>query len=204
MKREIIGIDIDDVLSSQVDILIEFSNNNYGTTLKHEDFKRPGEYWSYFENLWDVDKEEARRRYDEFLNNKYPLKQKVLKSTVEVINKLKKYYELHIVTSRGADYLDDTIEWLERHVPNVFKGVHFVDLWSNDNQKVTKAKICKDIGAGYLIDDNLEHCNLAAEVGVHALLFGEFGWNLDKKPHPLVVAVSNWQEVLDYFEEKQV
>lgn len=200
MPKKVIAVDIDDVLSSQVDVLIEFSRERYGDSLSHEDFKKPGDYWSYFENLWSVDEIEGSRRFQEFKDEKYPLQQTVLDGTKKALDVLKENYELHIITSRGADYHEGTIEWVEEHVPGIFKSVHFVDLWSGSDQKITKGRICKDIGAGYLIDDNVEHCNFAAEVGVHALLFGEFGWNAGKDLHPLVTRVADWDGVLRYFD----
>jgi hypothetical protein len=59
--------------------------------------------------------------------------------------------------------------------------------------------ICQEIGAGYLIDDNVEHCRLAAEAGVKALLFGEYGWNKHLPTPPGVERVKDWKDVTDYF-----
>ncbi len=194
----IIAVDIDDVLSSQTDVIIAFSNSEYGTKLTREDLKRPGDYWGYYYNLWEVDKEEGAERFKKFLDEKYPLKQVIHKDTREVIRKLTQKFRLEIITSRKSNYQQVTLEWIEQHIPGVFDGVHFTDVWSK-GEGAKKAKVCLEIGAGYLIDDNAEHCNLAAKEGINALLFGDFGWNLTKQLHQNVTRVRDWGEVGKYF-----
>ncbi|MBC7746813.1 hypothetical protein H7Y40_02415 [Pedobacter sp.] len=198
MTKPIIAIDIDDVLSSQVQVLIEFSNENYGTTLTTGDFKAPGEYWGYYEQIWNVGKEEGAQRFQDFLERKIPLRQIIAPETLALLTKLKKDFRLEIVTSRRADYHTATQEWLEKHAPAIFDGVHFVELWDKSDRKVTKAMICQEIGAGYLVDDSVDHCNLAAEAGITALLFGEFGWNIANALSPGVYRVKDWTEVETY------
>lgn len=73
-----------------------------------------------------------------------------------------------------------------------------MQVWSRD-QKATKAAICTSIGASYLIDDNLEHCALAAESGLDCLLFGEYGWNKAEILPKGVTRVKDWHAVLEYF-----
>lgn len=200
MKKQVIAVDIDDVLSSQIEVLIAFSNQRYGTMLTRKDFDKPGEYWGYYESLWDGEHpEERKRRVNEFKQEKFPLKQLISVETKEVVNKLAKKFHLEIVTSRDSGFRDETVAWLQEHLPEVFNGVHFVELWDEPDKKATKALVCQEIGAGYLIDDNLEHCNLAAECGVHALLFGTFGWNIGKPLQPGVKRVADWQAVAEYF-----
>lgn len=194
-----IAVDIDDVLSSQVDVLIQFSNSRYGTSLTRDDFQTPGEYWGYFEMLWGVGDEEGKKRFKEFLDEKIPLTQVIEQEALRALQALKKNFRLDIVTSRHANYHQDTLEWLERQVPGIFDGVHFVALWDEKNGAVTKAAICREIGAGYLIDDNADHCNLAAEAGIQALLFGQWGWNVGKSLHENVTPIKNWTEVIEYF-----
>ena len=202
MKREVIAVDIDDVVSSQVDALIQFSNETFGTKLTRDDFMAPGEYWSYYKMIWGLGEEEGSKRFQTFLEHKIPLKQSIDEQTVNALRELKKNYNLEVVTSRREEFKDGTIEWLAKAIPEVFNGVHFVYLWDEPNEQATKAKVCREIGAGYLIDDNAEHCNIAAEAGVHSLLFGTYGWNIYQDLHPNVTRVEDWQGVLNYFHEK--
>src|SRR5690606_29397710 len=122
MKKPVIAIDIDDVLSSQVDIFIEFSNHNYGYNLTRKDFLEPGEYWNYYEKIWAVGKEEANKRFRRFLDEQYPLKQIISDEVKDAVELLKKSYSLDIVTSRHAEMSEATREWLLGHFPETFRG----------------------------------------------------------------------------------
>lgn len=200
--KRIIAVDLDDVLSSQVDAMINFLAAAHDVHLNADDFKAPGNYWSYFENMPGIDPEKREQWFNEFLDAKTPYTQTISAEVVESLQRLKGMgYTLEIVTSRGKDWQKGTEEWLEKHQPNVFNNIHFVELWGTKSKKATKAEICQQIGAGYLIDDNVEHCNLAAESGVTALLFGEFGWNLYHEVHPKVQRVKDWAEVVEFFSE---
>jgi 5'(3')-deoxyribonucleotidase len=121
-----------------------------------------------------------------------------MEGALDVIAELKKKYRLVIVSARFGTQIEDTHHWLEKHLPGVFDGIHFMEMWDED-KKTTKAKVCQEIGAGYLIDDNVEHCGLAAEEGIQALLFGDYGWNRAEDVHPGVVRVKDWHAVAAYF-----
>lgn len=201
--KQTIAVDLDDVVSSQTDALIRYSNGQFGTSLTPDDFMEPGEYWGYYEQIWNVGPEEGAKRFQQFLDDNGPLTQLVTPETLEAIRTLRQQYRLEVITSRGADYQDVTREWLEQHIPDVFDGLHFVELWNRPDRKATKAHICKEIGAGYLIDDNVDHCALAAEAGVSALLFGDYGWSRGKDIPQGISRVADWPAVLEYFDARQ-
>lgn len=189
---------MDDVLARENDSIRQFINKTYGLAHTDEDYKVQGEYWGYWERLWGVDDEQARQWFQSYLDSGIKARQKVVDGSVEAIAKLEQGHNLVIVTSRNDKLIDLTHEWLDSNFPKIFKGVEFVAVWSG-GQKASKATICKSIGADYLIDDNLEHCTLAAEAGVTALLFGDYGWNKNRKTVEGVVRVRGWTEVIEYF-----
>ncbi len=198
-SRKTIAIDIDDVLSSQVRAIIAFSNEKYGTSLVWSDFQKKGPFWGYWEQVWGVDEKEGKRRLEEFFRDGYQSSQPLMPYVIGVLRKLEKNYHLVVVTSRQDTDIEETHQWLDHHFPKIFKQVEFVQAWSGD-RKTSKAIICKEIGAAYLIDDSLEHCRLAAEEGIQSLLFGEYGWNRAKKLPSNVSRVKDWREVEAYFE----
>jgi 5'(3')-deoxyribonucleotidase len=198
-SKPIIAIDIDDVIGAENEAVRNFINSHYGEKHTAEDYLTEGKYWSYWEDIWQVGKDEGRKRLEAFLNSPIKDNLKLVKGSRNSINTLKKRYELVIVTSRYGLQLKTTRPWLEKHFPKTFGQVAFVATWSKD-KKVSKAVVCKQIGASYLIDDNAEHCNLAAEEGIQALLFGDYGWNRQVEVHPTVRRVKNWEEVLEYFD----
>lgn len=199
MSREVIAVDADEVVSSEVDAIIAFSRERLGLQLTYEDFKAPGDYWGYYERFWEGSGEDPHDLFQEFLASTHKSNQQILRRDISVLERLKQKYRLEIVTSRTAEFKEMTHQMLKKYATGIFSNVHFVELWNQPDKKATKALICREIGAGYLIDDNPEHCNLAAEAGVTALLFGDWGWSRGKQLHPKVERVADWQEVAEYF-----
>lgn len=199
-NKPIVAVDVDDVISDQVENIRAFANNRYGHNHTIEDYKVEGPYWGYWQHVWGVSSDEDRRRMSKYNENELS-NQQLIKGSVGALKKLKKDYTLVIITSRDESLTEKTHLWLEKHFPDVFDSIHFVPIWE-DGTRATKATICREIGAGYLIDDNPEHCNLAAKVGVTSLLFGSYGWQQNAKMHKDVVRVADWKEVLEYFNAK--
>lgn len=200
-NKPIIAVDIDDVISDQNGSMRLFANRRFGHNHTADDYKKTGSYWGYWGEVWEVPEEEERARVEEYNSSGELLKQKLIPGAIEAIGLLEKNYSLEIVTSRKDKHFEDTHKWLDKHFRGVFKGVHFAKVW-DDGRREDKAVICKRIGADYLIDDNAEHCNIAAEGGVKSLLFGDYGWSRGAEVHPEVVRVGDWQEVLEYFDDK--
>lgn len=194
MKKSLIAFDLDDVLAAHVEAFIDHSNSAYGTSFEIEDYT---EHWP---SLWGIDEEEMERRAYEFHTHQNVLNFKVKDEAQAALSKLSSKYDLCIVTARRRHLLEITRTWVEQHFPNVFNDIHFVPIWEPGN-KVTKAEICKQIGADFLVDDLARHCNVAAEGGIKTVMFGDYSWNRNDQLLPSVTRCVNWQELLDYFEK---
>ena len=192
MKKPIIAVDMDDVLAQHAEAFVAFSNANYGTKLTKDTYD---ETWA---NFWKVEWEEIERRAKEFHTPEGTFSYAKIEAAEPVLQALRGKYELVIVTARSENVIKATYAWLDKHFPDVFSDVHFVPIWVPNNT-VTKAQICQQIGAEYLIDDVLRHCNLAAQGGIQALLFGDYNWNKGET-EPIVRRVKDWQAVLEYFD----
>lgn len=201
MKKKIIAVDIDDVLGNENEAIRQFMNAEYGFNHTPEDYRTEGEYWGYWESVWGVDKETGAAMYDKYVNAGGKATHKPVAGAIAAIQQLKKTYTLVIVTMRGDRHVDQTHTWLAEHFPETFDRVEFLPLWG-DRSEITKAHIVKELGASYLVDDSVEHCTLAAEAGIPALLFGRYGWNKRFEAAGLVHRVDNWQQVLEYFDGK--
>jgi 5'(3')-deoxyribonucleotidase len=196
MKKQIIAIDIDDVLADHVAAFVVFSNSQYGTNLGKHNYD---DRWS---TLWDVDRNEIERRALEFHTAESIMEYELIEEAQSALSALSKHYELSIVSARPRHVIDASQMWLEKHFGPIFKEVHFLPYWEEAN-KLSKADICNQIGAEFLIDDIVKHCNLAAECGIQSLLFGDYSWNQSGTIHDDVSRVKNWQEVLEYFDVKR-
>lgn len=203
MTKPIIAIDIDDVLADNAAGFVAYSNAKWGTNLEVNDYD---EHWA---KLWNTehDIDETLRRRDDFMAsgsyNSYTSKDRAY----EVLKQLSERFELRIVTSRLMVMRDGTMDWLHEHYQGIFKDdtVHLAGIWdtlTHQSINMTKADVVKSIGAQYLIDDQLKHCNAAAELDINAVLFGDYGWNQAEALPVNVTRIADWDGVLAYFEDR--
>jgi|SRR5579859_4832390 len=200
-SKSIIAVDIDDVLSNLAQELIDFSNRTWGTHLTIDDYD---EHWG---EMWKVDDAETKRRSDELHNAALASKLKHNLDARPVLEKLARKYTLVLATSRRRLITRETADWISKYFPKIFSGIHYSGIYDTNHHadiqtKITKADILKQIGASYLIDDQPKHCVAAADTGVIALLFGDYPWNRYAQLKPGIIRAKNWQEVLEYFDER--
>lgn len=111
-------------------------------------------------------------------------------------------FELVIVTSRQFIIADETRKWIARHFPeDMFKEIVFGNHWGLEGRKISKAELCKRVGASILIDDSLTYAADVSESGIKCLLFdldGKYNWNKSDDELPVgVTRVYNWHEVVE-------
>lgn len=201
VNKPIIAVDIDDVLANLAEEIVVYSNKNWGTSLTIDDYN---EHWG---EMWKVDDAETKRRSNELHDAGLATWLTHKPEARPVLSKLSDSYTLMLVTSRRKVITRETTEWIDKYFRNIFQGIHFTGIFDSDEHadyqvQLTKADILKNIGAEYLIDDQPKHCFAAAEVGISALLFGNYPWNRSIKLVKNMVKVRDWQEVLRYFEHE--
>ncbi len=194
MTKQIIAVDADDTIFDENTAVRLFMNDTYGFKHTEADYLTEGPFDSYWEHIWNMDAKQTHDMYEQFVVSSYKQNLKPITGAIEVLRKLKDTYELVIVTTRDNRTTGLTHRALSEHYPDIFTDVHFTPLWGN-GEKVTKAMICNEIGATYLIDDSFEHCKLAAEDDVKAILFGDYGWNRTQDLPPTISRCKNWEEV---------
>jgi 5'(3')-deoxyribonucleotidase len=200
-NKPVIAVDIDDVLSSSAAEFVKFSNQKWGTSLRVDDYD---EHWA---RMWKVDDKEVRSRTAIVTSSKLPLRYSPLEEAKNVLHELSKRYKLVVATSRNKTMQGMTVEWIREKYEDIFDEVHFAGLWDKDMDldllnKLTKAELCAEIGADYLIDDQPKHCIAAAEAGIKTILFGNYKWNKDVSDRSNMVKAKDWREVLEYFNGK--
>lgn len=195
MKKLIIAVDADDTIFDENNAVREFMNETYGFAHTEADYLVEGPFDKYWERIWNVSPEEMDEMYEAFVVSTHKANLRPIKGAFEALQKLKENYELVVVTARDHRAVELTHTALAEHYPDIFGDVHFTPLWGN-GEKVTKAKICNEIGASYLIDDSFDHCILASEAGVNAFLFGDYGWNRPQELPAGIRRCGNWDEVL--------
>lgn len=201
--RQTIAVDCDDVIANINDAIREFVNETYGETHTAEEYKVTGSYKRYWDRIWGTSDGESSDRFVEFVASGRMAKLEQVPGAIKVLTGLKQNFKLVMMTARGAAEADYTHKWLETNAPGLFDDVTFMHLWDRGDKKTTKAEICQEIGADYLIDDNYDHCRIAAECGVCSLLFGDYGWNRGLKRIDNMTKVNDWDEVKRFFDEQR-
>lgn len=199
-SKPVIAVDIDDVLAANVESFVEFSNKRWGTNLTTDDYT---EHWA---EMWNIDHAEADRRGDVIFREGLFLKHRFFDEAKPVLRHLSENYTLVIASARNARIQKETIAWIKKEYGQIFSAFHFADIWHkrtvsiDERNKMTKTAVLTAIGADYLVDDQPKHCIAAAEAGITAVLFGDYGWNRDTKLVPGVVRAKNWHDVQEYFD----
>jgi hypothetical protein len=203
MAKQIIAVDLDDVLAASAEGFAAYSDSQWGGSHKPEQYL---EEWAVF---WGVPLEEALRRSVQFHASDAVANYNHFEDALPVLLHLKKHYELIVVTSRRAVLKGHTDTWLETHFPRIFTAIHYAGIWDADHRtpeevkKVlsnTKATICSELGANYLIDDQPKHCIGAAGAGITSLLFGDYPWAKIEEMPPRVHLVKDWAAVQEFFD----
>ncbi|XP_055822455.1 uncharacterized protein LOC129891203 [Solanum dulcamara] len=192
----VVAVDVDEVLGNFVSALNEFVADRYSS------YHSVSEYHVYeFFKIWKCSRDEADIRVHEFFKTSYfKTGIRPIPGARQTLQKLSRFCNLSIVTSRQNAIKDHTIEWIERHYPGLFQDMHFGNHFALNGQSIAKSDICRSLGANVLIDDNPRYAIECAEVGIKVLLFdyeNSYPWSKSESlnGHPMVKKVHNWGEV---------
>jgi uncharacterized HAD superfamily protein len=194
-NKPIIAVDVDDVLLPYGSGLLDYSNKKYKTKLEYENLTS----LDLSKSLEITSEDFLQHLFDYVQNHQFKLLP--AEGSEIALNRLKKKYRICIITYRSQPLYKTTHAWLNEHFPGVFDQVNMIGGKVFGDHK-SKAEVCKEIGASWLIEDQLKPALDAAESGIDVLLFGNYPWNhIDTLPKNMT-RVSNWQEVLEYFENE--
>ncbi|HME86890.1 MAG TPA: hypothetical protein VKE88_00575 [Candidatus Nanoarchaeia archaeon] len=197
-----VGVDLDDVLSQTFEPIRLFHNSKYDTKIKFEDITSHPWYIFMTEQYGPVTNEEMIRRFHEFYETDAFKNLALVKGAQEGIAELKKrHFDLDIITNRPSILHGATQQWLGKHFPGMFGGVHMTNKETNDGGvKKDKFTFCKELGISVIIEDCLENaidCVTKAKAAGHplrAILFDR-PWNRHGD-HEQVKRVYSWPEAV--------
>lgn len=189
MSKPIIAIDCDDTIINTASNFLDYYNNTFGTNVELKD------YYSSDLSLWKADRETFDARVHSYLNSADYQNITPFDDAINVIDQLSDKFELHIVTARPDSLVDITKSMLQLHFPDKFNSIIFTNDLSS--KKRTKAEVCNELSASYLIDDHIHHAEIAAEHGISVLLFGDYPWNETSNLHANIQRVQNWHQIQD-------
>ncbi|OAY73067.1 hypothetical protein ACMD2_16423 [Ananas comosus] len=208
-EKLVVAVDVDEVLGSFLTALNRFIADRY--SLNHS----VSEYYVYeFFKIWKCSRAEADFRVHEFFKTTYfqngihPIP-----GAQHALRNLSSFCILSVVTSRQNVIKDHTLEWIQKHYPDLFQEIHFGNHFALDGESKPKSEICRQdlliylpicrissLGAQILIDDNPRYASECADAGMRVLLFdydNSYPWCKTgvENSHPLVTKVHNWEEV---------
>ncbi len=197
MKKQTIAVDIDDVLAAEAEFIIDYSNEHWGHSLSLDEYQ---EHWG---ELWGVDPGETERRADILHQPGIVSSYRLIERGHEALQKLAERYKLVIVTSRRSKTKYETLQWLEENFAGIFVNIHFTGFYDDitpDSYRRTKGELLRQLGANFVIDDQLKHCRSALDNGVQAILFGNYKHQRSERLPDGVVRCMNWTAVQEYFD----
>ncbi|KAK7411786.1 hypothetical protein VNO78_03225 [Psophocarpus tetragonolobus] len=195
-QKLLVAVDVDEVLGNFVSALNEFIADRYLSNYSVSHYH----VYEFFK-IWNCSRDEANTRVHEFFETPY------FKSGIQPIpgaqmalQKLSRFCNLSVVTSRQNVIKDHTLEWIEKHFSGLFEEIHFGNHFALDGVSRPKSEICRSLNAKVLIDDNPRYAIECAEAGITVLLFdyeNSYPWSKSEAAddHPLVYKVKNWEEV---------
>lgn len=201
-NKPIIAVDCDHVVMDINEGIRLYVNEAYGESHTQEDYQVNGSYRRYWERVWGTPEGVKSDRFAQFIDAGKMAELEEIPDALESLRSLKDRYDIVMLTARSEREVGDTHSWLGRHALGVFDQVIFMHQWQPEQALPTKGEICRGIGAKYLIDDNYDHCQIASNLGVASLLFGDYGWNREVELADGMVRASDWSAVKRYFNEQ--
>ncbi|KAH9853054.1 hypothetical protein C2E23DRAFT_868248 [Lenzites betulinus] len=183
LDRPVIAVDMDDVLSQTNDAVAKWHNDTYGTKMTLDDFY----YYYYWMNPYWGNPTETVQKVEKIWETDYLEKAPAVPGAYEGVLHLKNLgFRLVVVTARQPRELDRSLGWLDAHFPGLFETVictgQSQETLADEHELVTKlskADVCRRIGAKFLVDDSAENALkcATADPPVPVLLFGDYAWN---------------------------
>lgn len=186
-----IGVDFDDTLSQFMTGFLAYHNHTYGTQFTREQITNYD-----LHTVLPLTIPQVKERVHDFIFSSHHDSLSLYPGVASTIALLARDHELHVVTSRGQEYLEPTTRWLATELPDFFRDFHFTNQWTqlSDVVRTTKPALCVSQGIELIIEDSASHANYCAKTGVRAILL-ERPWNVSVPTHPHVQRVSHWDDI---------
>ena len=195
-EKLVVACDIDDVKFPFVPRFCEFHNRAYGTNMSLSDF-----HVYSFGEVMGVSKEESLKRIDEeYLRSEEFLTAEPMAGSEDAIEHLASDFRVIDVTARRDNYKPTTHRWVEHFFPQV-ERVHFSqNHYVHAGDRISKAQICLENGAQFLIEDSGDYALQVADAGVSVYLFDQ-PWNQGVE-HGIITRIpgtgkGHWDNLLD-------
>jgi len=188
-NKQLIGLDLDDVIIDFNEGLMHYHNALYGTSYTRKDITS----WA-LENTWGCTTNEAIQRVYDFYHSEEHGRCPAVRGAVDMIHQLSVVYSITVITSRPENVRELTTNWLNQHVPDILGEIHFLGHYHGpESRRKSKGEVCKELGVGLFIEDSLANAENVAEQGIPVLLFDK-PWNQGDLP-PNTIRMYSWEGI---------
>ena len=184
-----IGFDLDDVLLDFRESLHRYHNYRFGTDYKRHQFREN------LAEMWNCSMEEEIKRVFNFYQLPEHWNSLPVDGAVDGVKKLRQSHNIFVITAKPEELREKTLEWLDRHFPQMFDGIHFTNQYHGSGLKRAKGEICRELGVEVFVDDTLDNVTDVADFGIPALLL-DAPWN-QGEIKSLVTRVYSWDEIVE-------
>jgi len=192
-----IGIDFDDVITPSIETFLEWYNKNNNTNIHMKHYM---EYKTQMPHIKTL--EEYCQLWWDFYATEEHHAMIPKENVIEILQKLNKKHDLHIITSRDEKIQKHTYKWIENNLKGIFKEIvhieYFYDENKNEYSHLTKADICKKLGIQIFIDDSISNLLSCVNENIKCILFQPNTFydkeELSKVPST-IIKVNSWKEI---------
>jgi uncharacterized HAD superfamily protein len=176
-KLQLLGVDIDNVISLTDPALRKSIRELYGIRLNQEQIV----YYDY--SKCGLTKEQERKVLEVFRD--VTCKElDVVTGAIEALTILKRKYRIILVTSRHPHLIENTKDWLKlKRIP------HEKLIFETDKHQT-------DHAFDFFVEDNEDAALALAGEGIKTFLF-DYPWNRSILPHDNIKRVWGWGDVID-------
>ena len=192
MSKPVLAIDIDDVLYPFSSKFLTFVNVILG---EHKTLDDIGN--RQFEEMYNLTRAETLQFIKYFMNIEREMDYiEPIHGSISTIQELAKVFDLQVVTARYSCYAEQTQDWINKYFPGLFSKIHYCEFnGANPSEgKTSKLKVCREIKAVCLIDDNVHNTFEVASGNIPCILFGEYSWNKDLPEGFKPLRLKSWSD----------
>lgn len=197
MRRERVGVDIDDVIVSAAPTILGTYNDLYGTNLQLH------EYYTRDLAKFGVDElDTAIHRINEIVASDEFLGLPPIEEAVASLEKIAEKRDVFGITGRPTIIEAATNLMMARHFTDYpFREIVFTNYFPVDGAvSRSKADVCQELEIDDMIEDHLDHALAIADAGTRVVLFGSYPWNQHPALPGNMVRIEEWPKVVEYFD----
>jgi len=182
--------DLNDVLDNWFPMLLDFTNNKFGTNCQLKDVRSHG-FWKYF----GITREQGLQTVHEFYRLAFGTVRPIPEAQAGIAELSEKYW-LTLLTDNALENDFYIYEFIMRHYPARFGQIIITNKVAASGIRLSKSDFCEQIRPIVFVEDSAENAINCAEFCGKVFLL-KYPRNEDFKDLPgNVIPVADWNELM--------